>query len=148
MAKKTSMKLIPYKSFKKRSTEPEIMDGNEFTGKNLVQTLKDIDKINKKLGGNRIIISGLQQLLKNQLKDKVITIADIGCGSGQILKKIAKWGRKEGYTFKLIGIDNNIETIKFAEKNSKNYPEISFLNKDIFNSSYNPLYFDVIGSVI
>ncbi|MEQ9592196.1 MAG: methyltransferase domain-containing protein, partial [Cyclobacteriaceae bacterium] len=72
-----------------------------------------------------------------------LEIVDLGCGGGDMLIEIARYGRKRNIPFKLIGIDANPHIIEFAKKNCEAYPEIEFLTLDIFSSEFKKLRFDV-----
>lgn len=126
-----------------RSDETEIMDDFSLKGPLLRDTLDKIATINKFLGGNNVTINGLKSILKNHPKDKQVTIIDLGCGGGDILRDIAKLGRKLGYTFKLIGIDANADTMEYARQLSEDYPELRFEQVDIFSEEFKLLEFDI-----
>ena len=76
--------------------------------------LDKIAKINQLLGGNRLTLLGVKKLLKNISKDTEITIVDIGCGNGDMLRTLANYGFKNNLKLKLIGIDANNFTINHA----------------------------------
>lgn len=128
---------------KYRSEETEIMDDFSMKGELLRDTLDKLGNINKWLGGNRITLSGIRHLLKNQPKSKTYTIIDLGCGHGDILRLIADYGRKNDYKFKLIGIDANQDAIDYAGELSVNYPELSFKKQDIFSEEFKTLNYDI-----
>tara|TARA_B100000780_G_scaffold179623_1_gene125910 strand:- start:369 stop:1091 length:723 start_codon:yes stop_codon:yes gene_type:complete len=127
-----------------RSTEMEIMD--DFTMKGVIfrDTLDKLEIINRFLGGNTVTINGLKKLLKNQSKNKTITIVDLGCGHGDILRDVAKFGRKNNYSFNLIGIDANFAAIEYAKELSKEYSELSFKTMDIFSEDFKKQSYDVV----
>ena len=127
-----------------RSTEEEIMDDLSMKGEMLRQTLDKIAQINKRLGGNQATISGLHTLLKAEAKDSVISIVDLGCGSGDMLRAVTDFGRKNNFIFKLTGIDANEYTINYARKLSVNYPEISYIKMDILSDEFSDITFDVV----
>ncbi|MDT0294255.1 methyltransferase domain-containing protein [Mesonia ostreae] len=129
---------------KERSKEVEIMDDFDLKGKQLERTLRDLEHINAWLGGNQITIQGLAKHLKNQPKDKEISIADIGCGNGAMLREIAVWAKKNKYRLKLIGVDANTHGIEIADKLAKNFPEIEFLALNLFSEDFKQIKFDVI----
>jgi len=129
---------------KYRTDQEEIMDDFSIKGELLHNTLDQLATINKWLGGNRVTLNGLKKILKNTSKDKQITIVDLGCGSGDMLRIIANYGRKKGYKFNLIGIDANQDTINYAKELSRNYFEISYLKQDIFSEEFKKLKFDVV----
>ncbi len=127
-----------------RTDEQEIMDDFSLTGHVLDNTLDTLAKINKWLGGNAVVLSGLKTMLKHQSKENTITIVDLGCGGGDMLRLIADYGRKHGYFFKLIGIDANSYTIAHAKQRSQKYSEISFLTQNIFSEDYKKMSCDIV----
>ncbi len=127
-----------------RSTEDEIMDDLSMEGEMLRQTLDKLAQINQRLGGNQATINGLQTLLKTESKDAVISIVDLGCGSGDMLRAVADFGRKNNFIFKLTGIDANEYTINYARKLSVNYPEISYIKMDILADEFSGIAFDIV----
>lgn len=119
------------------------MDDFTMKGELMRDTLDKLGSINKWLGGNRITLDGITALLKGHPKDGTYTIIDLGCGHGDILRLIANFGRKNGYNFKLIGIDANQDAVDYANELSIAYPELSFENIDIFSEQFEALDFDI-----
>jgi 2-polyprenyl-3-methyl-5-hydroxy-6-metoxy-1,4-benzoquinol methylase len=131
-------------STKQRTDKEELMDDFSIGGDLLRDTLDKLENINRWLGGNKVTINGLKSILKNHSKEQEITIVDIGCGHGDILRDVAKLGRKHNYKFKLIGIDANPTAIKYADELSLDYPELSFETQDIFSDEFKNRKFDVV----
>jgi len=131
-----------------RSNEPELMDDFSMKGELLRDTLDKLGKINKWLGGNHVTLNGLKKVLIDQPKNKLITIIDLGCGHGEILRLIGDYGRQEGYKFKLIGIDANQDAIDYAIELSQDYEELTFENIDIFSEEFQDLDYDVVLSTL
>lgn len=129
---------------KYRTEAEEIMDDFSIAGPILNDTLDKLATINKLLGGNAVILEGLKMLLKNQSKTKLITIIDLGCGGGDILRAIAKYGHKEGYNFKLVGVDANKNAADYAENLSRDYDNISFVHADVFSDEFKVLEYDIV----
>ena len=127
-----------------RSSEIEIMDDFTMEGILIRDTLDKIEIINRFLGGNTVTIKGLKNLIKNQSKNKTITIVDLGCGNGDILRDVAKFGRKNNYSFKLIGIDANLAAIEYAKELSKEYSELSFKTIDILSEDFKKESYDIV----
>ena len=126
-----------------RSEETEIMDDFSLEGEMFRDTLDKLETINRTLGGNVVTINGVKKLIQNQPKNKTIKIIDLGCGHGDILRDLAKYGRKKGYAFQLIGIDANPDAVEYANELSTEYPELSFQAVDIFSSDFKKLEYDV-----
>ena len=128
----------------RRSSATEMMDDFTLEGDMFRDTLDKLEAINRLLGGNSVTIKGLKKLLKTQSKSKVIKILDLGCGNGDILRDVAKFGRNNNYRFKLMGIDANYAAIEYAKELSKNYPELSFETIDIFSEGFKEQTYDII----
>lgn len=129
--------------FTARSSDIEIMDDLQCAGPILERTLIELEIINKWLGGNAITISSLKQLLKFSYGEEIV-IVDLGCGSGDMLRIIDRWGKQNNLRLRLIGIDANPFVISFARKNLIDYPHIEFQALDIFNSDFQNQKFDIV----
>ena len=127
-----------------RSSEMEIMDDFTMEGVLFRDTLDKLEIINRFLGGNSVTINGLKKLIKNHPKNKTITIVDLGCGNGDILRDISKFGRKNNYSFKLVGIDANLAAIEYAKELSKEYSELSFKTIDVLSEDFKKQSYDVV----
>lgn len=128
---------------KYRTNEPEIMDDFSLEGEELRDALDKIAKINQLLGGNKLTLNGLKNLLPQNNKTQSITIVDVGCGNGDMLRKIADYGSENGYNFNLIGVDANAFTVNHAIKLSANYKNITYLCEDIFIMDFKKLNCDL-----
>jgi 2-polyprenyl-3-methyl-5-hydroxy-6-metoxy-1,4-benzoquinol methylase len=129
---------------KYRSTETEIMDDLSMKGEMLKQTLDQLAVINHRLGGNRITIKGVKELLKEARPGTVVSIIDLGCGGGDMLRIVADYGRKNSLNFKLTGVDANEFTINYARELSADYPEISYMTMNVFDAAFQPRDFDIV----
>jgi len=136
--------------FSQRSGEVEIMDDLTCSGEIVDQTLKELDFINKWLGGNPITLDGINHLLANSnvVPPHYLHIADIGCGSGDMLKQIAVILSNKNIPFKLTGIDANPNIIAYAEKNSRFNNAIAFQTDNIFQESFRSRSFDIVTATL
>jgi SAM-dependent methyltransferase len=112
------------------------MDDLLCSGKIVDQTLTELDTINKWLGGNEVTIQGVDQLLKNRASNNVISIADLGCGSGKMLKLINQWAYRKKYIFALTGIDANPNIVNYAKNHLREPSNINFLTMYIFEEEF------------
>jgi 2-polyprenyl-3-methyl-5-hydroxy-6-metoxy-1,4-benzoquinol methylase len=129
---------------KYRSEEPEIMDDFAMEGEILREALDKIAKINQLLGGNQLTLQGVQELIVKIPKATEITIVDVGCGNGDMLRALADYSLKYDYNFKLIGIDANNFTINHAQKLSDDYSNISYRCEDVFGENFTKLKYDIM----
>ncbi|WP_281632802.1 methyltransferase domain-containing protein [Flavobacterium luteolum] len=129
---------------KYRTEKIEIMDDFSLEGEELSGALDQIASINQLLGGNKLTLHGIKQLLKKADTIQTITIADIGCGNGDMLRMLSKYGKKQNLNFRLIGVDANAFTIDYAKKLSKDFPNIEYRCMDIFSDDFNQLKYDIV----
>jgi 2-polyprenyl-3-methyl-5-hydroxy-6-metoxy-1,4-benzoquinol methylase len=126
---------------KHRTEEEEIMDDFTLEGEELREALDKIASINQFLGGNQLTLQGVKKLINSKNE---ITIVDLGCGNGDMLRTLADFGIKNNLKFNLIGIDANVFTIDYAIKLSKEYPNISYKCEDIFSQVFSQLEYDIV----
>jgi len=126
-----------------RSTKIEIMDDLDMSGEALINSLDQLANINKWLGGNNTTLDSLKTILKTNPKDKMISIVDLGCGNGDMLRKVAHFGKKNGYKFDLLGIDANQATIDYAIQLSANFPEITYKKEDVLSKEFATHTYDI-----
>lgn len=129
---------------KYRTDKEEIMDDFMMEGEVLREALDKIAKINQLLGGNKLTLQGVKRLLEQKQIHEEITIVDVGCGNGDMLRTLAEYGMKNNLKLKLIGIDANQFTINHAMDLSIKYPNISYRSEDIFDKKFSELKYDIV----
>ncbi|MCK0131956.1 methyltransferase domain-containing protein [Flavobacteriaceae bacterium F08102] len=125
--------MVPLVNTKQRSSAVEWMDDFDTEGVELRKTLDQIAGINRWLGGNKITKKGLMKLLKSTKSKEPLHLIDFGCGNGDMLRFLAKWAMKHNVEMTFCGMDANAETIRYAEELSADFPQISYLHRDVFN---------------
>jgi 2-polyprenyl-3-methyl-5-hydroxy-6-metoxy-1,4-benzoquinol methylase len=131
----------------KRSCETELMDDLQASGQIIDVTLKELEKINLLLGGNYVTIDGIDKLLGDGHSGKV-SIADVGCGSGDILKLIRKSLAKKGVEAELIGIDANPNIVAYAQAHCPADCKIRFESLNIFSDEFKKREFDIVTGTL
>ena len=114
--------------FSHRSNEKEMLDAPYIPQDLLFLNLHELDILNRTLGGHSITLQGLKKLITN--KEKTYQIADLGCGSGDAMKFMARWAKTNGYKVQLTGVDMNADAIEYLATNCKEYPEIKGIVKN------------------
>jgi 2-polyprenyl-3-methyl-5-hydroxy-6-metoxy-1,4-benzoquinol methylase len=130
--------------FNTRSAGIEIMDDLDCKGEVVDQTLRELDFINQWLGGNAVTLNGLNKLFAETNSKKEISIADLGCGSGEMLRLISRQAKQIGRIVSQVGIDANPNITVFAEQRSKEYQNIRFEAVDIFSKEFQQRKFDIV----
>lgn len=134
--------------FSVRSSEIEIMDDLQSSGKIINQTLVELEFINKWLGGNAITLAGLNTLLSKNKSVAALKIADLGCGGGDMLKIIASDFRTKNLQAELTGIDANPNIAEFATKNTQRFSEIKYKSIDILSDDFKSHQYDIIFATL
>jgi 2-polyprenyl-3-methyl-5-hydroxy-6-metoxy-1,4-benzoquinol methylase len=124
-----------------RSYELELLDQPGIPKNELFQNLKELDIVNRLLGGHSITLKGVKNLIND--KNKIYSIVDYGCGSGDSLRVLSDWGRKSGIRLQLTGIDINSDTIEYAITESKEFPDIEFICSDFKSEIIRNKKFDI-----
>jgi SAM-dependent methyltransferase len=124
----------------RRSYQQELLDRTDIPFDDIKRNMQELELINTRLGGHKITLRGLKQLLKTGALDQPIHIAEIGCGGGDNLAIIKKFCRRKKIPVQLTGIDINPDCIGFARSKKENsgigfilsdYREVVFEKKPV-----------------
>ena len=110
------------------------MDASGVSEMEVGKAMQEIERINKWLGGNKIIQNALAKLSWPKNAEPV-TIMDLGCGGGEILRMVSTWGKKHHKSLRLIGVDINPIMTRLAGNHSRNFEDVSFITMDVFDPS-------------
>jgi len=99
--------------FSLRSQQPELLDRRDIPAADIAVNMKELDLINRKLGGHSITLAGFRTLASGLRK---ITVAEIGCGGGDNLLAIQKKNNPDRVDLHCIGIDLNPDCIAVARQ--------------------------------
>lgn len=128
---------------KVRSDQKEILDDWQGATHELECVLKDINRVNRILGGNSITVNAVISLIQEHPKESY-TILDMGCAEGNMLRELAIAARKQHINLNLIGIDLNRDALKIAKKASIDFPEIVYYEKDILSANFSDFSCDIV----
>jgi len=125
--------------FKERSYKKELLDDDNIPFADIQQNMKELDFINKWLGGHTITVKAFAQLAGNK---KDISVCEIGCGGGDNLVAIDNFCKKKQIKVRLTGIDLKEECIEFAK--SRNL----ITHADWITSDYSRVVFDTKPDIL
>lgn len=114
--------------FSQRSYEHELLDAPNIPKELLFKNLRELDVVNRLLGGHTITLFGIKKLVTD--KNKIYRIVDIGCGGGDAMKQIAKWAKANKFKVELIGVDMNADAIQFMKEECKEFSNITGIVND------------------
>jgi ubiquinone/menaquinone biosynthesis C-methylase UbiE len=131
-----------------RSSGAEIMDDLHASGEDLHQALHELDIINSLLGGNYVTLKAIRHVITAIPMGKNPVIADLGCGSGDMLKRIKKMLDKKKVDGHLIGVDANSNVIKYAREHNPASSSIQYEHLNIFSDAFRGRRFDVVTGTL
>ena len=105
-----------------RSYKKELLDDSGIPFADIRQNMKELNTVNKYLGGHKITISGIKKIIAGQTPGRPVTICEIGCGGGDNLKAIEAYCSKKNIKATFTGIDIKPECIAFAKEQ---YPNLN-----------------------
>ncbi len=125
-----------------RSDKKEYIDDPEIDADLLRQTYQELMTVNICTLGYWPTMNAVKYFLDRHGHDHEISILDIGCGDGEILRRIEDYGRKRNIPLALTGIDLNPEVIVAASQLTTS--KINFIHGNIFAN--NGTTYDIIIS--
>lgn len=131
--------------FAARSRQPELMDDPDLDKEELEHALKHLTIINRLLNGYGPSLMGVRRLLPKETT--AFSLLDVGCGSGDTLRRIAEWAKRAGVTSRLVGVELSADAANKARRECAAYPEIEIRQQDFFAIDQNET-FDVVHSAL
>ncbi|QQS40506.1 MAG: methyltransferase domain-containing protein [Acidobacteriota bacterium] len=131
--------------FEKRSEKLERIDTGDYTAEEYDRFLEDIRKVNRYAGDSRALRNSLINTLKASDTDR-FRILDIGAGSGELLREIARYSRKAEKKAHLAGLEINERSARSILEESKAYPEIRAVRGDALRLPFRDRAFDYVIS--
>ncbi len=114
----------------RRATMDEAMDDPTLNSNDLRAVFEDLNRTNVLLGGQRISLKAVDDLIRTYPRE-IYSMVDMGCGDGDLLRRIARKYRKKGVKVRLLGIDNSENALAIAREKSGNFPEIHYQNTSL-----------------
>ena len=119
---------------------PERMD-QPCTFEQLNGCLRDIAWVNRLTFAYRPTLSWLSRL---PAMNRPLRIVDVGCGYGDMLRRVDSWAKQCGLTVSLTGIDLNPDAIRAAQAVTLPQQNIRFVAGDAFSAELGEI--DVVVS--
>ena len=132
--------------FKTRSTKLERIDTGDYTPAEYETFMREIAFINRYLGDRRALkkslLKEIERLWSDEEDNSVVSVLDVGSGSGELLRYIAEFVRGAGRKCSLTGIDLNELSAATTLSRSTDFPEISSIRGDAFRLPFADGSFD------
>ena len=127
--------------FKKRSLKLERIDTGDYTPQQYDRFLEDIRLVNRFAGDNRALGKTLlREIERENLRE--FSVLDVGAGSGELLRMIAGFARKQNRKANLFGLELNARSARAILEESKEFTEIKSVQSDALNLPFADKSFD------
>jgi 2-polyprenyl-3-methyl-5-hydroxy-6-metoxy-1,4-benzoquinol methylase len=128
---------MPYNTpdFRHRAQLTEMMD-EPCDREQLRACLRDIARTNRWTMAYRPVLHWLNTLaLTLPPRDEPFRILDVGCGYGDVLRRIEQWAKKRGIAVELTGLDLNADAAVIAAKAGPPGSTIQWISENVFAHS-------------
>jgi SAM-dependent methyltransferase len=116
----------------RRSGEAEFLDLERADRDAIEACLHDLEWINRWTAAYRVTLRWLEEVCRATRPTRALTVVDVGCGRGDMLRRIWAWGREHGLELRLIGIDLNPHATATAAAATPDEAPIRYLTADVF----------------
>ena len=112
-------------NFKTRSYQAELLDNEDIPIDDLYQNLRELNFINRTLGGHSVVLDGIKYFV-NSILNENLRIYEIGSGGGDNLRAVGSFLSKKKISYQLGGVDLKEDCVKFAESYHSNSSKINY----------------------
>lgn len=127
--------------FKTRSDKLELIDTDDYSAEEYEGCLIELRRINRWLGDESALRKSLLREIETD-KPREFSVLDIGAGSGEFLRIIAKFARRKSLKATLCGLELNARSAAAILEESKNFDEIKAVRADALNLPFKDNSFD------
>lgn len=124
------LKMLP--GFSARSRQAELMDG-PCSYEDIRNALHDLAQVNMLTRAYRPTLQWLSRFAGNQNKQHPLHIVDVGCGGGDMLRRIERWAMSKRIAVRLTGIDLNSNAIRAAREFTPTNSRIQWITGDAYS---------------
>ncbi len=126
-----------------RIYEEELLDLGEGTDEDVRQNLVDLRRINRLLGGTRVVLDALQQSLNGGNGER-LSLLDVGTGSADIPTEVCRWCRERGIEPFVAALDLSERNLRITRNDLTSEPALSFVRADALSLPFAARSFDYV----
>lgn len=116
-------------TLERRSDEPERMDVEEVAPEDLEHALRDLEWLTALGLYHRPVLRWLDRIAAGRAS---LSVLDVASGGGDMLRRIARWGRRRGIALRLEGVDLNPHARRVAERATEAWMPVTYRTADAF----------------
>jgi len=116
----------------KRRLDPEWMDEPDRDPKLVERALDDLRWVNRRLGGARALLRGLDPFLELVTPDETFEVLDVGSGGGDLALAIARHAERRGLRARVTSLDRDPVAASRAREATSESPDFAVVRADGF----------------
>lgn len=113
----------------KRIYLEEMLDAGVGSDEDVAQNLSDLRRINRFLGGTRVVLDALSSSLSNASQDG-LSLLDVGTGSADIPCAVAAWCSDRGLKAMIVGLDLSERNIRVSRSHLGISEQVQLIQAD------------------
>ncbi|MEK6322090.1 MAG: methyltransferase domain-containing protein [Acidobacteriota bacterium] len=127
----------------KRIYEEELLDAGEGTDDDVARSLSDLRRINRFLGGRKVVLRALSACLDGWTEEEV-SLLDVGTGSADIPIAVAELCRLRGLKTFVAAVDISERNLRISTARLGVSPEVHFVQADSLKLPFAARSFDFV----
>ncbi|MBA3242870.1 MAG: methyltransferase domain-containing protein [Acidobacteria bacterium] len=130
-----------FERFRQRSLELEHIDKGDYTPEEYESCLVELRRVNRWLGdASALRHTALAEF--ERVGAREFSLLDVGAGSGELLRVVARWARARGAGTRLVGVELNERSARSILEESGGLAEISSVRADALRLPFDDDAFD------
>jgi ubiquinone/menaquinone biosynthesis C-methylase UbiE len=130
-----------FNQFRQRSLQLEHLDIGDYTAEEYEGCIVELQRVNRWLGDASALRDSLLAEIE-KLNLPRFSVLDAGAGSGELLRVVAEWARKNGRKAQLTGVELNARSTRAIAERATTFPEINAIRGDAFRLPFVDGQFD------
>ena len=130
-----------FAEFRERSLELEHLDKGDYSSKEYEGCIVELQRVNRWLGDAKALKDSLLPEIE-RLNLRGFSVIDVGAGSGELLRVVAKWARDSKRNARLTGVELNARSAKAITDESRAFAAINAVRADAFKLPFADNTFD------
>lgn len=127
--------------FRQRSYELELIDTGDYSPEEYEGCLVELRRVNRWLGDSRALAKSLLAEVDRQ-NLQTFSVLDIGAGSGELLRVIARWSQQRNRQVHLTGLELNERSATSILQESTDFPAINSVRGNALTLPFSDNSFD------
>jgi ubiquinone/menaquinone biosynthesis C-methylase UbiE len=132
-----------FERFRQRSQKLEHIDTGDYTPEEYEGCLAELRRVNRWLGDSRAL---RRSVLPDIGRDgaRAFSLLDVGAGTGELLREVARWARGRGSQSRLVGLELSERAARGILEESESFPEIEAVRADALRMPFADGAFDYV----